>query len=83
MIKINVYEAKVHLSRYLAQLQKEKTILICKRNVPIAELRPLISARVKKRPVGLAKGDLRLTKDFFKPLPDDFVRAFEGKETTR
>jgi hypothetical protein len=24
-----------------------------------------------KRPIGLAKGKLRITKSFFKPLPDD------------
>jgi hypothetical protein len=32
-----------------------------------------------KRPIGLAKGKLRITKSFFKPLPDELLDAFEGK----
>ena len=32
-----------------------------------------------KRPIGLAKGKLKITKSFFKPLPDELLDAFEGK----
>ncbi len=32
-----------------------------------------------KRPIGLAKGKLKITKSFFKPLPDKLLDAFEGK----
>ena len=56
MIKLNIHEAKTHLSRYLGKLARGETILLCKRNIPIAEIRPLPSDRKTKRPVGLAKG---------------------------
>jgi hypothetical protein len=32
-----------------------------------------------KRPIGLAKNKHKVTKSFFKPLPDKLLDAFEGK----
>lgn len=78
MIKINVNEAKTHLSRYLAKLSKGETIIICHRNVPVAELRALPSARKAKRPIGLAAGDFAVDERFFEPLPEEEVAAFSG-----
>ena len=45
MIRLNVHEAKTHLSKYLAKLEKGETILLCRRNQPIAEIRPLAAKR--------------------------------------
>jgi len=41
MIELNIQEAKTHLSEYLAKLKHGETIVLCKRNQPIAEIRPL------------------------------------------
>jgi antitoxin (DNA-binding transcriptional repressor) of toxin-antitoxin stability system len=79
MIRLNIHEAKTHLSRYLARLKKGETIILCKRNQPIAEIRALLSPRLQKRPIGLAKGQLTVPKEFFEPLPEEFVRAFQGE----
>ncbi len=79
MIKLNVHEAKTHLSRYLSQLSEGDTIVLCKRNVPIAEIRPLKPARTERRPIGLAKGRFEVPPEFFDPLSDDLLDAFEGK----
>ena len=71
MIRLNVHEAKTHLSKYLALLEAGETILLCRRNVPIAEIRPLATVSVEPRPIGLAKGKLGpLPASFFDPLPD-------------
>jgi hypothetical protein len=32
-----------------------------------------------KRPIGLAKGKVKITKAFFKPLPNKLLDAFEGE----
>jgi hypothetical protein len=45
----------------------------------VAEIRALAPAIKTKRPIGLAKNKLRITKSFFKPLPEDLLGAFEGK----
>jgi len=36
-------------------------------------------AKKTKRPIGLAKGNVKVTKAFFKPLPNELLDAFEGK----
>ena len=79
MIRLNVHQAKTHLSKYLDRLSEGETILLCKRNSPVAEIRGVPSTRKTKRPIGLAKNKFRVTKSFFKPLPDNLLDAFEGK----
>lgn len=79
MIKINIHEAKTHLSKYLARLAKGESILLCKRNEPIAEIRPLNVRRSKPRPLGLAKGTVQMRPGFFEPLSHEDIELFEGK----
>ena len=79
MIRINVHEAKVHLSRYLDQVQAGERVVICRRNVPIAELRAIGEARTEPRPIGLARGKVSVPGSFFEPLPDELLDLFEGR----
>ena len=78
MIKLNIHEAKTHLSRYLEQLAQGETIILCKRNIPIAEIRPIHPQKEHKRPLGLAKGEFRVGPEFFDPLPEEMLSAFSG-----
>ena len=80
MIRLNIHEVKTHLSRYLAKLARGETILLCKRNIPIAEIRPLPKRRKGKRPIGLAKGEFKVPPEFFEPLPAELLDAFNGQE---
>jgi hypothetical protein len=43
----------------------------------VAEIRAVAPARKTKRPIGLAKNKLKITKSFFKPLPDELLDTFE------
>jgi prevent-host-death family protein len=79
MKKINVQEAKTHLSRYLNQVEEGETIVICRRNEPIAEIRPIPRPRATPRPIGLAAGTLRVPSSFFEPLSEEILRSFEGR----
>jgi len=80
MIKLNINQAKTHLSAYLARLRQGETIVLCKRNAPIAEIRPIPPGRKTKRPVGLAKGKVKIPAEFFEPLPSDVLASFYGQE---
>lgn len=79
MIKINIHEAKTNLSRYLSKLEKGEKILLCKRNVPIAEIVPIPPSTLRaKRPIGLTKGQFTVTESFFEPLPNNIIKTFYG-----
>lgn len=80
MLKLNVHAAKTHLSRYLSRVKAGETILLCRRNVPIAEIRPLRARPQKPRPVGLGKESFQVPSSFFDPLPEAEVRRFEGAD---
>jgi antitoxin (DNA-binding transcriptional repressor) of toxin-antitoxin stability system len=73
MIKLNIHEAKTHLSKYLSKL-------LCKRNQPVAEITPLPEVPVRPRPIGLAKGKFAVPRSFFEPLPEELLRTFEGSQ---
>jgi antitoxin (DNA-binding transcriptional repressor) of toxin-antitoxin stability system len=79
MIKVNIHQLKTHLSKYLAKLKKEEIIVICNRNIPIAEIHPIPPIPNALRPIGLAKDQIKIFKQFFEPLPDDFLDHFSKK----
>src|SRR3989337_651992 len=76
--RINISEARTPLSEYLNSLRAGETIILCKRNTPVAEIRPLPVRPRKRRPIGLAAGKVRVTKSFFEPLPEDVIASFRG-----
>jgi prevent-host-death family protein len=79
MIKINIADMKANLSRYLDRVERGEMIVICRRNIPVAELRPISKLPDKKRPVGIDRG-LTIPASFFDPLPADLLDAFEGRD---
>ena len=82
MIKVNVAEAKARLSSCLDRVQQGETVIICRRNVPIAELRPIPQSRAAQRPLGIDRG-MEIPDSFFEPLPDDLIDSFEGTSGPR
>jgi len=77
MIKVDIADAKAHFSRYLQDVEGGETVLVCRRNVPIAELRPVPERPTRARPVGIDRGMI-VPSSFFEPLPDELLDAFEG-----
>lgn len=81
MVKLNIHEAKTHLSKYLAKLKAGQRILLCRRNQPVAEITPLPAVPARPRPIGLAKGRFTVPQTFFDPLPEELQKAFEASRT--
>ena len=77
MNKVNIAEARASFSRYLARVEAGETIILCRRNLPIAEIRPIRNATSEKRPVGIDRG-MAIPESFFEPLPDGLLQAFGG-----
>jgi len=74
--KLNVHEAKTNLSKYLDRIEQGESILLCRRNKVIAEIKPVQGERLEPRPIGLAKGAFAVPAEFFEPLPDDILAHF-------
>mgnify|MGYP001355657484 CR=1 FL=1 len=72
---INVHEAKARLSELLDLLEKGETVIICRRNKPVAELRPY-SGQGQPRPIGLCPEMEPLSDAFFEALPEEWMEAF-------
>lgn len=80
MITLNLNQAKTHLSECISQAEAGETVVICKRNKPVAELRAIPQPQKKARPIGLLKGQFSVPEGFFEPLPEEIIAAFEGRE---
>ena len=77
MISVNVHQAKTQLSRYLDLVNKGEKVVLCKRNVPIAEIRKLRAPK-PKRAIGLCKTKFELPESFFEPLPEAILSRFRN-----
>lgn len=64
--KINIHEAKTHLSRLIEDVAGGHEILIAKGGRAMARLVPLRRDETPRRP-GLLKGKLRIADDFERP----------------
>ena len=61
--KINIHQAKTHLSRLVEDVASGNEVLIAKGGRPMARLVPLGRDETPRRP-GLLKGKLRISDDF-------------------
>ena len=68
MLKVNIHQAKTHLSRYAKRAKGGETIILCDRNNPIAEIRPLsvenAALAEAKRPIGFDDGRVQLGNEW-------------------
>jgi len=70
-------EARANFSRYLARVESGETITLCRRNVPVAEIRPIHAIPAEQRPIGIDRG-MTVPDSFFEPLPEELARPFGG-----
>lgn len=83
MTRVNVQEAKTQFSKYLDRVSKGETIIVCKHNIPVAELRPVGGiGSADLRPAGLWKGQVSWTPGAFDPMTDEEVDEFFGETSS-
>ncbi|MEX2444129.1 MAG: type II toxin-antitoxin system prevent-host-death family antitoxin [Alkalispirochaeta sp.] len=78
MLMVNIHDAKTHLSEYLGKLDTEQEIVLCKRNVPVAVIRP-VAVSAGRRIIGLEKGRLQVPDSFNDPLPVELEALYNGE----
>jgi prevent-host-death family protein len=76
--QVNLYEAKIQLSRLVDRAAAGEEIVIAKGGRPLARLVPL-DVRTRPRDLGFLGEEVWVGPDFDAPLPEDLERAFDGK----
>ncbi len=77
-MNVTVDDLQREVLQYLRRVEAGETIVIIRQDKAIAELRP-IAIPNQLRPFGLCAGEFTVPDDFDDPLPEDMLRAFEGK----
>jgi antitoxin (DNA-binding transcriptional repressor) of toxin-antitoxin stability system len=70
MIKLNLHEVKTQFSKYIEMVEAGDTVVVCKRNVPVAEIRPIGKTKARKPVLGSARGLVRIPANFNEPLTE-------------
>jgi prevent-host-death family protein len=79
-MEATMHEAKTQLSKLVERaLAGEEVILTHGRNrTPAVKLVPVKTPRLRKRPIGLYKGQIEIGPEFFDPLPDEELALWES-----
>ena len=77
MEKVNIHEAKTHLSRLVERAEAGEEIVIARSGRPVARLVPY-AATAPRRTFGRMRGKIRVADDFDAPLPDDVLEQFHA-----
>jgi len=78
-----VHSAKTNLSKLIERAERGEEVVIARGKKPVARLVPMgVPAHVlRRRAFGALKGKLKLPDAFFfDPLPEEELKAWEGRE---
>jgi prevent-host-death family protein len=80
-VKVNIHQAKTHLSRLLQRVAAGEEVTIARAGVPVAKL---ISAgsQSKSRPMGMDQGKIWIAEDFDAPDPALEALFYDAPLTT-
>ncbi|MFQ3667100.1 MAG: type II toxin-antitoxin system Phd/YefM family antitoxin [Sphingomonadaceae bacterium] len=79
MNPVNIHEAKAHFSEYLAAVEAGETVVIARRNKPIAKLVAIGPETAKTpRAMGLARGEFTVHPAFFEPMSEGELAEWYG-----
>jgi prevent-host-death family protein len=76
MNSVTVHVAKTTLSQLLARVEGGEEIVIARGKTPVAKLVPIRTV-APKRQFGAMRGKAHVDAQFFEPLPDEELRAWE------
>jgi len=77
-IQVDFQRFQSDIPLYLKPVEAGDTLIVCKDQEPIAEIRPI----TKKRPIGLGQGDVTFLPGFDESLPTEMIDAFEATRRT-
>lgn len=79
MTRVNIQDAKTHLSRYIDRVEQGEVIIVCRHNRPVAELRAIETSLARPaRVAGLLKGRIHWEPDAFAPMTAEELAEFDA-----
>ena len=79
MEKVQLHEAKARLSELVDRAQSGEEVVISRHGKAVAKLVGYAPKRGSRKG-GLLRGRIKFRKGWDKPLPDDILAAFEGRD---
>jgi prevent-host-death family protein len=77
MATVTVHTAKTHLSKLIARAEAGEEVIIARGKKPVVRLIPVENAK-PQRQFGSMKGKVWVGPEFFEPLPEEELQAWEG-----
>ncbi len=74
-MKVNIHQAKTHLSKLLERVATGEEVIIARAGKPVAKLVAIPSGRPRFK-LGSAKGEFVVPDDFNDPLPKEIEDLF-------
>jgi antitoxin (DNA-binding transcriptional repressor) of toxin-antitoxin stability system len=78
MKTVTIHKAKTTLSQLIAEVQAGEEVVIARGKEPIVKL--VLLKKKGKRKFGAMKGKIKIGPEFFEPLPEEELRAWEGDD---
>jgi len=83
MLKANVADIKARLSEYLDAVSRGEQVIICNRNVPVAEIKAIAAPRTGPRDLSpMFPGATFMTDAFFEPMTEDELEQWYGPDVS-
>jgi prevent-host-death family protein len=81
MRKVNIHEAKTHLSRLVEQAAAGESFIIAKAGKPMVKVVPLDDkTKTTKQRLGFMRGQIRVPDDFDTMFAEEIQAMFEGRK---
>lgn len=78
MKTVTIHKAKTTLSQLVAEVEAGEEVVIARGKEPIIKL--VLLQKKGKRKFGSMKGKIKIGPEFFEPLPEEELRAWEGRD---
>jgi antitoxin (DNA-binding transcriptional repressor) of toxin-antitoxin stability system len=73
---VTIHAAKTHLSKLLAEVEAGEEIVLARGKTLVARLTPYAPPKGKRK-FGSMKGQISVGPEFFEPLPEEELAAWE------
>ena len=77
MVTVTVHAAKTQLSQLIARAEAGEEVIIARGKKPVVRLVPVEKA-LPDRQFGAMRGKVWVGPEFFEPLPEEELKAWEG-----